>query len=220
MGDVVVLVERVVDARAVAVHWDRRARLHHEQVEPGPAAGVAVGHREPGDRRRHAELRGCEAHGRLRRDLGEAVGRHQRPVVVSEGGVLGNRTLARGLVDRRGGDVQEGPCLAAARQEPGGALGVGAQVEGEVAALHDGEVEHVVGVVGHAAQLPGQVLGDRLDARRLECAALLLAAKPGEAVDVVRRRERPHDRAGDLARRPGDEDARPAQLERALGAQG
>ena len=56
LRDVVVLVERVEEARRVFVHRNRHPGLHHQQVVPGPAAVVAVGHAQARDRRRQLPL--------------------------------------------------------------------------------------------------------------------------------------------------------------------
>ena len=78
------------------------------EVEGRPAAVVAVGHVEPGDGRRQAELAGLGAHDGLGRDLGDRVGRHHHAVVVAERIGLGDWWAPGRLVHAGRRAVQEG----------------------------------------------------------------------------------------------------------------
>ena len=151
----VVGVQRVIDARGVHVDGDGRPVQHHVQVDGGPPAVVAVGHRQSGDGGGQLEALRRPAGRALRGDLADAVRAQERPnaVVVAQRAFLVEDAMPLRLVDRRGGAVQEGTGASVMLHEVGQPPAVGRQVLRPVVGLGDGEVEHVLGVLGQSSHV-------------------------------------------------------------------
>ncbi len=186
---------------------DLSALSHHLEMDCRPPSPVTVGNRQPGDGRRQLVAVGGEACGRLGGDLRDAVGAQERPdaVVVAELVVLFEDVMAHRLVDAGRRAVEEGPRPSVVLHQPGEAPAVGAEVALPVVRLGDGEVDHVVGVLGE----PGHVAGDEVDRDApdpgpLEAALRLRVREAGRADHLVGAGQRQRDRLRDLAGEAGD----------------
>ena len=202
------------DTRGVDVDRDGGVVHHHVEMDRGPAAAVAVGNRQAGDRRGQLEARRRPSGRGLGRDLADAVGPQERPypVVVSQRAVLGEHVMAHGFVDSRRGAVQEGTGAAMMLHQPRQAATVGLEVDVPVIGLADREVEHVVGV---GRQRRGttflQVDHHATDPAILQTPARRGVVEAGRAVHLVVARQRARQGLGHLARYPGHHDLGPLQ---------
>src|SRR5262249_17568267 len=150
------------------------------EVKRGPAAVVTVRHVEPHDRRGQIPLARGEPRYGLRRDLADAVGRHDWTVIVSQRIALLQRVVTRVLVDASRGAMKEGARGATSRHEPAGTLGVCREIVVEVAveALHDGEVEDVIEILrNHFQPVAGEVGANAGDSDGFEPPAIVRMAQ-------------------------------------------
>jgi hypothetical protein len=74
-------------------------------------------------------------------------------MVVAEWPLLVEHTVPLRLVDRRGRAVEEGPGVAVMLHQVGQASAVGRQIPLPVVGLGDGEVKHVLGILGQLAHV-------------------------------------------------------------------